>query len=85
VVQLNDAAEFITAAIVSVGQNELRVVLCGHDVRLRLVANMNCEPRHKNRASKLKSARIGGMSLKFAVLSGWKRKITVYQGRGAQK
>ena len=29
-VELNHAAEFVAAVVVSVGQYELRVVLCGH-------------------------------------------------------
>jgi len=50
VVQLNDPAEFIAAAIFSVGKNELRVVLSGHEFRLRLHWHHNCEPEHKKLA-----------------------------------
>ena len=48
-VQLDNTAEFITAAIVSVGQDKLRVVLDGHGLRLRLRPVTDCEPEHKIR------------------------------------
>ena len=42
--ELNYAAELVSAAILRVGKDELRVVLSGHGLRLRLVPTCNCEP-----------------------------------------
>ncbi len=47
VIQLDHAAEFVTAAILCIGQYELRVVLGGHVTNLRLETVINCAPEHK--------------------------------------
>ena len=45
--EFNYTTKFVVAAILRVGQNELRVVLGGHGVRLRLEICVDCEPDHK--------------------------------------
>ena len=45
--QLDHTTEFITAAILRVGQNELCVVLRGHGIRLRASLADDCEVKHK--------------------------------------
>lgn len=42
--ELNDAAKLIAAAVLRVGQDELRVVLSGHGYRLRPEWPDDCEP-----------------------------------------
>jgi len=47
VVQLNDAAELVTVAIIRIGQYELRVILRGHGINLRPEPLADCELEHK--------------------------------------
>ena len=67
-VQFDDAAELIAVAIFSVGQDELRVVLGGHDLRLRLPCHVNCEPEHRKARKGPKWPKTGRRSLKFVRL-----------------
>lgn len=46
-IQLDYAAEFVVAAIISVGQNKLCVVFGGHGTNLPLATARDCEPEHK--------------------------------------
>ena len=46
-IEFDYAAEFIAAAIIRIGQPELRVVLCRHGYRLRLPVTVICEPSHR--------------------------------------
>ena len=48
-IQLHHAAEFVAVTILRVGQDELRVVLCGHGFNLPSEAAADCEPEHKFR------------------------------------
>jgi hypothetical protein len=45
--QFDHTAEFIAAAVLCVGQNELCVVFRGHGLRLRLAHISICETEHK--------------------------------------
>jgi hypothetical protein len=47
VTQFDHTAEFITAAVLRIGQYELCVVLRGHESSLRMSRNSVCETRHK--------------------------------------
>jgi hypothetical protein len=85
VVQLDNAAELITVAIISVGQDELRVVLNGHGFRLRLRATPDCEPEHKKPGKQPNAPKVGHMSLNSTEFGRFWPKIEGLQGRGAQK
>ena len=45
--QLDHTTEFITTTILRVGKNKLCVVLCRHELRLRLRQIGDCEVQHK--------------------------------------
>lgn len=47
-VQFNYTAELVAAAVISVGQYELRVILRGHGANLRDGGPGICEPQHKS-------------------------------------
>ena len=45
-VQFDNPAELIAVTISRIGQDELRVVLCGHVTNLRVGNVSDCEPEH---------------------------------------
>jgi hypothetical protein len=82
--QLDNTAEFVAAAILRVGQDELRVVLYGHGSRLPPGPPCDCETKHKMPDSRIFSTACCGAAYyaSHKCLSG--RRIRAFRGHGAQ-
>ena len=85
IIQFYDAAELIAVAIFSVGQDELRVVLGGHEFTVRLPRYPDCELEHKKLRKGPKWPKTGHRSPNLPAWGLFRRKIRNLQGHGAQK